>query len=695
LALVVFAASLAWGLYRLSSRLDLIHASESTGTWIAVQAETEYLRLLDVLDRYGHGDPAAGRDELVQRFEIFWSRLPLISIGVEAQQLRTIPGLAEQVAAMIDTLESVEPELLALAPGDAGALATVRARLAPFGAPLHELTRKALLEVETEYMRGRMEAISVTLLGPFVGVLVSAAAFILLLARQIGHSEQRAAQLLDSQRRLAEAERFAHLGNWEWNPRSNRHVWSAETSRVLGLPPDQPASHEAFIAALHPEDRDWVLATIEQAFKDGRRYDIEFRIVRPDGDVRHVHSFGEVVRGEDGQVLRDFGTVQDVTERKLAEKALSESRQQLQTVIDAVPAMVNAKTPDSRYVFMNRYQADLYGVTPEEAIGKTAGDILGEEYGERTAAVDREVMASGVARRNYEEDWVDAAGNPIVLLTTKVPLIDGDGRVGGVVTVALDISDRRRADVALRAAKEEAELANQAKTEFLANVSHELRTPLNSIIGFSEILASEAHGPVGSPRNREYARDINESGRHLLELINDILDVSRIEKGALLLQDRKLDVARLVASCRRLVRERAESRGLRFACDVDPALPALVADELRVRQILINLLSNAIKFTPRGGEVTLTAAVNGDDCFEFSVSDTGIGIAPENLKKVLLPFRRGDAWLRRRYEGAGLGLPISRQLAEMHGGELTLDSRVGGGTRVTVRFPRERTARPG
>ena len=256
-----------------------------------------------------------------------------------------------------------------------------------------------------------------------------------------------------------------------------------------------------------------------------------------------------------------------------------------------------------------------------------------------------------------------------------------------------EIAERKNAEAALRAAKEQADLANRTKTEFLANMSHELRTPLNSIIGFSEILKDELFGPVGKPEYREYAGDILQSGRHLLDLITDLLDVSRIEVGALSLEEREVELGRVVASCQRLVTGRAEMAGLRLEVKMAEPAPVLLADERRVKQILLNLLSNAVKFTPRGGSVTIEVGTGGGEGVTVVVTDTGIGIAPDDWATALSTFGQVDSSMARKYDGAGLGLPLSRKLMEMHGGTLDLESGPGAGTTVVVRFPAERLIR--
>jgi signal transduction histidine kinase len=256
--------------------------------------------------------------------------------------------------------------------------------------------------------------------------------------------------------------------------------------------------------------------------------------------------------------------------------------------------------------------------------------------------------------------------------------------------IARDVTARKAAETVMREAKEAAEAANRSKSEFLANVSHELRTPLNAIIGFSEVMEHEMFGKLGNEHYRDYARDIRLSGSHLLEVINDILDLAKVEAGKVELQEQSIDLGKVIESTVRLVRERAGERNIELSVRLPEGLPHLWADERKVKQILINLLSNAIKFTPEGGSVTVSAGRDPTDTVEIAVSDTGIGIAKESLETVLQPFGQVDSALSRRHAGTGLGLPLTKSLVELHGGRLDLDSELGKGTTVVVRFPHER-----
>jgi signal transduction histidine kinase len=262
----------------------------------------------------------------------------------------------------------------------------------------------------------------------------------------------------------------------------------------------------------------------------------------------------------------------------------------------------------------------------------------------------------------------------------------------GAVVMHFDITDRIMAEEALRAAKEQAEFANRSKSEFLANVSHELRTPLNAIIGFSEVMQREMFGPLGKLQYKEYAKDIHDSGVHLLKIINDILDLSKIEAGKFELHKEKLQMPDIVRSCLRLVSDRANAGKLTLKTDVPGDLPPLFADSRAVKQILINLLSNSVKFTPPGGEIRIAARRDAGGDFVLTVADTGIGIAEKDLPKAMAAFGQVDGALNRKYAGTGLGLPLVRLLAELHSGSMALDSAVDVGTTVTVRLPQPREA---
>ena len=265
------------------------------------------------------------------------------------------------------------------------------------------------------------------------------------------------------------------------------------------------------------------------------------------------------------------------------------------------------------------------------------------------------------------------------------------GLGSGLALLPLTNAEMTARTRALERARRELERASQSKSQFLANMSHELRTPLNAIIGFSELMIGGVFGPVGDQRYAEYANDIHASGHHLLAVINDVLDMARFEAGRLELSEEWIDLHHVATDSTRLVQPRADRAGVEVTAEVDEGDVVLLADATKLRQVLVNLLSNAIKFTPPEGRVSLHTSVD-DAGLAIEIADTGIGIPANKLDEVLQPFRQVDGGLDRKHEGAGLGLPLSKGLVELHGGTLAIESAEGQGTTVRVRLPAERLA---
>lgn len=351
--------------------------------------------------------------------------------------------------------------------------------------------------------------------------------------------------------------------------------------------------------------------------------------------------------------------------------------------------------------------------------------LLGAGYGTESAATPDQMLAAITQSHpqlvlcdarflaGFEEDWAEhgISRNPPCIAMAHKPDMElalkafrrgasdfllkdcTPSELTAVLDRCLKMHERQQPGNAgievLRRAKETAEAASRAKTEFLATVSHELRTPLNAIIGFSELMIRGVLGPIGNPQYSEYLEDIHQSGTHLLSIINDILDFSKAEASKLELHESEVDVHQVVIALTRLLGPRARDAGLALHDRIPPELPHLWCDERKLKQMLLNLLTNAVKFTPRGGTIEVDARC-GETGLTISIRDTGIGIAKGDLVRVLQPFVQADNELSRRHEGTGLGLTLVNSMIAMHGGEFHLESEVGIGTAAILHFPPER-----
>ncbi|MGE0651420.1 MAG: PAS domain-containing sensor histidine kinase [Alphaproteobacteria bacterium] len=343
---------------------------------------------------------------------------------------------------------------------------------------------------------------------------------------------------------------------------------------------------------------------------------------------------------------------------------------------------------------------DILSFNPaaERIFGYPEGEICGEHFSLLAAPDDRAWFEQSISDSDRGFPRIIGHQRPLkgqrkggrtFDMEMTLSAMDPDG-TRSFIGVCSDVTARRHEENELRGAKERAETENQSKSEFLAKMSHELRTPLNAVIGFSEIIKNQTMGPVGSPLYREYATDIYDSGQHLLGVINTILDLSKIEAGKTELHDEEFDVAEPLVAIMNFVRMRAQKEGVTLTLEAPETRQRLYADRLMFKQVLTNLLSNAVKFTERGGAVTLRYWSRDDSGFVFQVVDTGVGIALEDIPKCLAPFSQVDSKLGRKGEGTGLGLPLAKSMVELHGGTLDMQSQVGAGTTVTVRFPAAR-----
>lgn len=368
--------------------------------------------------------------------------------------------------------------------------------------------------------------------------------------------------------------------------------------------------------------------------------------------------------------------------------ARHKSERQLAQVLNAVVDGIVTIDAHGNVLMFNPAAENIFGYTVDEVVGNNISMLMPpKDASDHDEHLDRYEKTNKTNIIGFGREVFglhkDGTTFPIDLAINQVE-IDGKRMFTGVVR---DITERKKAEHALIEAKDAAERANRVKSEFMANMSHELRTPLNAIIGFSEVARTEMFGPMGNDKYIEYSGDIQDSAQHLLDLINDILDMARIEADKIELHEETFDVSDVVKTPLHLV----DAGKVKLRNNVPATLPLLRADKRRVKQILLNLLSNAVKFTPEGGEVRVEACIREDGGIEVSVHDTGIGMTKDQIVRALRPFEQIDTGLNRKYEGTGLGLPLAERLSRLNGGRLEIESEEGRGTCARVCFEPERT----
>ena len=370
--------------------------------------------------------------------------------------------------------------------------------------------------------------------------------------------------------------------------------------------------------------------------------------------------------------------------QRAADEAAAEGAAMYRFLADNAVDLITRHTSDGRIRFASPAAQTLLGVAPEGLIGLAPAALVHPDDLKTVQAAFMDV--SYFARPATAEVRLKRAGGGHVWAEIRCrPVQRGDGE-SDIVAVTRDITERKAYERQLIEARDLSEQANRAKSRFLANMSHELRTPLNAIIGFSEVMAHEMFGALGGPRYLEYSRLIHESGNHLLELINGILDMSKIEAGKFELSEEVFDLAEVAEASVRFVKLAAERAGVALKLAITPKAQRIFADKRAVKQILVNLLSNGVKFTPRGGEVRIRAGLDARGV-ELAVSDTGVGISEKDLVRLGKPFEQVEGEHVRAKEGTGLGLSLVKALAAMHGGDATIESTLGEGTTVRVRLP--------
>ncbi|HEY8095490.1 MAG TPA: PAS domain S-box protein [Methylobacter sp.] len=492
--------------------------------------------------------------------------------------------------------------------------------------------------------------------------------------------------LRKSEERLRRSQLYANIGTWDWNIQTGQLLWSERIAPLFGYPEAKlESTYENFLDGVHPDDRQKVIDAVNACVELGVEYNIEHRCVWPDGTVRWLLERGDVVRDEDGTPLNMLGVVQDITDRKLVEFRILEKQARLvifnhiiENVADAVITIDSIGTIGS----FNPAAERLFGYSAAEIINRNVNLLMPEPYrSEHDQYLARHMAGkpAGIIGKQVELTGLRKDGSifPLELAITAMEIDKNKHFVG----ILRDISERKQYEQAIIAARDEAELANNAKSEFLSSMSHELRTPMNAILGFGQLLE------IDDGLNEDQADCVDEmlkAGRHLLELINEVLDLSKIESGNINLSLEPLSCSELVGECLALVRPIAQIQGITIN-DETIGSYLIRADRTRLKQVLLNLLSNAIKYNRPQGEVSVQVIAQRG-FVRMSVSDTGYGIPAARQQEVFQPFSRLGAE-DSDVEGTGIGLTISRRLMEMMGGSIDMASEEELGSRFWIELP--------
>ena len=592
-------------------------------------------------------------------------------------------------------------------PNGAAALATVRALRNPLGI-------LAVVETASSALAGWRSTTALTV------TLSATTGFVVLILGFAFHwqaTRAREADLIhDTVRgRIDTALNRGRCGLWDWDLARGRIFWSHSMFDMLGLPAkDELLTFGELNALVHKDDIDLYELARQLADSKVASIDHAFRMHHADGKWLWLRVRCELARQEGETGLHLIGIAVDVSEQKNLVERTTAADLRLRDAIETIPEAFVLWDADNRLVLCNSNFQDLHRLPDAAVAAGTPYETVvaaGRKPIIRTTIANEDRQPQGARtfeaqlndgrwmyiseRRTKDGGYVSVGTDITKIKQHEQKLIEGEKR--RIATIndlrqsqqTLERQTGELADLAGKYADEKtrAEEANQAKSKFLANMSHELRTPLNAIIGFSEIMESAMFGPLGAAKYTEYSRDIRDSGQYLLDVINDILDMSKIEAGGVHLAPETVELDRILADSLRVVWGRANEKRLTLKSQIDPGIK-LKADRRALKQIALNLLSNAVKFTPDGGEVDVRGRLRGGRV-TIAIEDNGIGIPKDALHKLGRPFEQVESQLTKRHQGSGLGLAIAKSLAELHGGTMRIRSVLGAGTTVVVRLPLE------
>ncbi len=495
-----------------------------------------------------------------------------------------------------------------------------------------------------------------------------------------------------------QAVRMARLGHWFWDEIEDHCIWcNDQIPAMYGLTKDQYMESKTLsgpkMDQVHPEDRDYVREIYRQSFAGKRDYEVEYRVIYPDGSIHWLRETGAVYEMNNNEITSTIGTILDITQDELAQRKLEESESRNRSIVETAGDAILTIDEHGTIETFNRAAERIFGFERNKIIGKNVKRLMPEPYASNHDTYLANYLRTGNARiigigGEVEGLCADGSTFPMLLAVSEIETT-GKRIFTGIIR---DISDLKEVERQALADRDEAEKANTAKTEFLAHMSHEFRTPLNAIIGFSEALHHNMFGELGHPKNADYVADILHSGYLLLDIVNDILDISRVEAGEVKLAEDTFPPLPAIQECIATVHGfSTKTGGPRITSKDNAPSHHLLADKRIFKQILLNLLSNAVKFTPDDGTITVTTDADADGGLIVRITDTGFGIPEEDLAVVIEPFGQSRPGAHTTHKGTGLGLSLSRLLTELHDGTLTLESERDKGTTVTLRFPPERS----
>lgn len=496
-------------------------------------------------------------------------------------------------------------------------------------------------------------------------------------------------ELKTSQDILLEAQRIGRLGNWIWNLKDDSFYWSEQVFDIYGYDKKLVSpSFRAFRDILHPEDAVALNAAHNRTIEYKVPFYAEHRIILQSGEIRNCVQRAELVLDDNGEAHLLHGTVQNITELKQAEEVAKKAETSLFEIFNIAPAVIITTDQNLNITFYNNTAEKTFGYNKKETLGKNINMLIPDTYRKGHDKKVQEFDETGAQARFMSERssiyGLKKSGEEFPVTASISTL--GEGVNKSYTVILLDATEQKKIEKERVLALSEAQDANRAKSQFLATMSHELRTPLNAIIGFSEMMANKVFGDMGSPKYNEYANDIVGSSRHLLNLVNDILDLSEIEAGKTELEIKHLSLRDTIDECQFIISKLAEDKNITCKFNIPDDLTLIYADQRALKQIIINIMTNAVKFTDNNGKVILTASAY-EDKHILTIEDNGIGIPKNKISTILNPFTRVENDPYKTHEGKGLGLAIVESLMSLHNGSIKIESEYGEGTKVTLIFP--------